>query len=52
MLARKPRIITVAACLLTAAGAHAQINEPNAARLQVQVWNGSSWVRRSSLFPA
>ncbi|HLP83930.1 MAG TPA: hypothetical protein VK157_06230 [Phycisphaerales bacterium] len=43
MIARTPRIFAIAACLLIAAGAHAQINEPNAAVLQVQAWNGSSW---------
>jgi len=40
--------LSLATSLVCAAGATAQVNEPNAARLSMLVWNGSSWSSSAS----
>ncbi len=51
MFTRSLRTLTLASALLVTAGASAQLNEANAARLSVQVWNGSSWGSSYSWIP-
>jgi hypothetical protein len=51
MFTRSLRTLTLASSLLATAGATAQLNEANGARLSVQVWNGSSWGSTLGAFP-
>lgn len=51
MFTRSLRTLTLASALLVTAGASAQLNEANAARLSVQVWDGNSWSSSLGAFP-
>jgi hypothetical protein len=51
MFTRSLRTLTLASSLLATAGATAQLNEANATRLSVQVWDGNSWGSSYSWLP-